>query len=85
MSKLPDTQRAALELLAIGACEDFWLAMNLGARRKQIMKALQGRGLARYAPYGGPNKDGAWVITPDGRAYRRENPLKEPEEEPEEA
>lgn len=59
-------QRAALETLNDGPCDEAWLCVSLGASRNRTMCALESRGLARY--YGSSE---LWHITKDGRAALR--------------
>jgi len=65
--RLSEAQQGALLVLREhGPLDDFWACIRLGRARKQILKALRARGLARWCPYGGEGRRGHWKITAEG-------------------
>jgi hypothetical protein len=52
---------------ANGRVDDCAAVVAIGPARRRTLEALERKGLARYYPYGGPERDGVWGLTQLGR------------------
>ena len=52
---------------ANGRVDDCEARVAIGPQRVRVLEALERKGLVRYYPYGGPDRDGVWGLTQLGR------------------
>lgn len=67
--RLSDQQGAALRYLQPSALDDAGALVYFGPQRKRVLLALERRGLVRFCPYGGEQRQGIWKITRAGRDW----------------